>query len=46
VRWITPLLAVRFILTVLLVRVGDQDLPKRPKIKVIWYTKLCWLVCS
>jgi hypothetical protein len=41
-----PLLAVRFILTVLLVRVGDEDLPKLPKIKVIWYTTLYRLVCS
>jgi len=39
-------LAVRFILTVLLVRVGDKDLPKLPKIKVIWYTTLCQLASS
>jgi len=39
-------LVVRFILTVLLVRVGDKDLPELPKIKVIWYTTLCRLVGS
>jgi len=40
------LLAVRVILTVLLVRVGEKDLPKLPKNKVIWYTALCWLASS